>query len=307
MSSFPFVSIGMPVYNGECYINQAITSLLTQSYGNFELIISDNASNDNTEVICRNLELQDYRIRYIRHSENRGPAFNFNFVLNESVGEYFMWAASDDIWDINWIETLLPLAMKNKCLAFGKIISINEFGKLIENPSSGRKFSFSGSLLNRRLKYYLELPAKGKANPIYGLINKKYISVMNILILEEVSFGSDMLFLFILLENVIIDSPDKNVGIYKRIHSKSFENSFEKNNIKKEKLKFIIIINNSIKYISEPIQRYINYFKYLNNYEKILYLFLTIPLCFKSAFFYLGIKFKQKIRIFKNLNYGSNI
>jgi glycosyltransferase involved in cell wall biosynthesis len=296
MSYLPLVSIGMPVYNGECYIHQAVTSLLVQSYSNFELIISDNASNDKTELICRNFESQDHRIRYIRHSENRGAAFNFNFVLNESVGEYFMWAAADDFWDINWIEALLPLAIESSCLAFGKIISVDESGTLIENPSSGRKFSFSGSLLNRRLKYYLELPAKGKANPIYGLINKKYISEMNVLILEEVAFGADMLFLFILLENVIIDSPDKNVKIYKRIHSKSSENSFEKNNIKNEKPKFINIFINLVKYISEPIKRYINYYKHLSKYEKIIYFFLTIPLCFKSAFFYLWINFKRKLQ-----------
>lgn len=94
----PKVSIGMPVYNGERFIKEALNSLLTQTFTNFELIISDNASTDGTEEICKEYAKNDPRIRYIRQTYNRGAIINFQFVLNEAVGEYFMWAAADDIW-----------------------------------------------------------------------------------------------------------------------------------------------------------------------------------------------------------------
>ena len=98
------VSIGMPIYNGEKYASEAIQSILQQTHSNFELIISDNASTDMTEIICREYQNKDSRIRYVRQSKNRGPAYNFKFVFDEACGEYFMWAACDDVFSENFIE-----------------------------------------------------------------------------------------------------------------------------------------------------------------------------------------------------------
>jgi len=92
----PQVSIGMPVYNGEKFIREALNSILAQTFTDFELIISDNASTDGTSAICREYAEKDSRIRYVKQSENIGPVANFLFVLEEAVGEYFMWAAHDD-------------------------------------------------------------------------------------------------------------------------------------------------------------------------------------------------------------------
>ncbi|MCT7961886.1 glycosyltransferase family 2 protein [Laspinema sp. D1] len=99
----PKVSIGMPVYNGEPFIREALDSLLAQTFTDFELIISDNASTDGTEAICQEYAAKDKRIRYIRQTENRGAAANFQFVLDEAVGEYFMWAAHDDTWTKDYL------------------------------------------------------------------------------------------------------------------------------------------------------------------------------------------------------------
>ena len=109
----PQVSIGMPVYNGEKFIREALDSLLAQTFTDFELIISDNASTDGTEAICREYAARDPRIRYVRQSENRGAAANFRFVLDEAVGEYFMWAAADDIWGKGFIEKCTNLLDRN--------------------------------------------------------------------------------------------------------------------------------------------------------------------------------------------------
>lgn len=92
----PTVSIGMPVYNAEKYIRGALDSLLSQTFTGFELIISDNASTDETGEICQEYAQKDWRIHYIRQAENIGPMANFQFVLSQAKGKYFMWAAHDD-------------------------------------------------------------------------------------------------------------------------------------------------------------------------------------------------------------------
>jgi glycosyltransferase involved in cell wall biosynthesis len=94
--SKPLVSIGLPVYNGERFIRQALDSLLAQDYDNFELIISDNASTDCTSDICRDYLAKNQRIRYYRNEKNLGAVANFNRVFELSSGKYFMWAAADN-------------------------------------------------------------------------------------------------------------------------------------------------------------------------------------------------------------------
>ena len=103
----PKVSIGMPVYNGEVFIRDALDSLVAQSFANFELIISDNASTDHTEAICRRYASQDSRINYVRQTKNIGADANFQFVLDKATGEYFMWNAADDFRSKDCIEYYL--------------------------------------------------------------------------------------------------------------------------------------------------------------------------------------------------------
>ena len=100
----PAISIGMPVYNGEKNLPRILNSLSEQTYKDIELIISDNASTDATEKICREYASRDNRIRYIRQPENLGAVANFQYVLNEARGEYFMWAAADDIRSPDFLE-----------------------------------------------------------------------------------------------------------------------------------------------------------------------------------------------------------
>jgi glycosyltransferase involved in cell wall biosynthesis len=91
------VSIGLTVYNSERYLPAALESLLSQRFEDFELIISDNASNDGTEAICLEFIARDHRVRYVRNRVNVGVAANFNQAFRLSSGEFFKWAAYDDI------------------------------------------------------------------------------------------------------------------------------------------------------------------------------------------------------------------
>ena len=115
-NNIPKVSIGMPVYNGAKFIRKALDSLITQTFTDFELIISDNASTDQTKKICKQYVAKDQRIRYSRQTENKGVAFNFNFVLEQAEGEYFMWAACDDLCEHNYITELVECFQHDESL-----------------------------------------------------------------------------------------------------------------------------------------------------------------------------------------------
>jgi glycosyltransferase involved in cell wall biosynthesis len=93
----PKVSVGLPVYNGEKFLREAILSLLEQDYTDFELIISDNASTDGTEKICQEFAGKDPRIRYYRNTINMGAGLNFRRVFELAEGEFFKWATYDDL------------------------------------------------------------------------------------------------------------------------------------------------------------------------------------------------------------------
>lgn len=94
----PRLTVGLPVYNGEKYLAESLDALLGQSYEDFELIISDNASTDGTERICQEYVAKDSRIRYIRQPVNLGAAPNHNAVVQEARGELFKWASHDDLY-----------------------------------------------------------------------------------------------------------------------------------------------------------------------------------------------------------------
>ena len=93
----PRVSIGMPVRNGQKYIREAIDSIRAQTFSDWELVICDNASTDNTESIVREYAQRDARIRYHKNERDIGPAGNHNVCFKLARGEYFRWHAHDDL------------------------------------------------------------------------------------------------------------------------------------------------------------------------------------------------------------------
>jgi glycosyltransferase involved in cell wall biosynthesis len=90
------VSVGMPVFNGGATVERAIASIRAQSMGDFELIVSDNASGDDTETICRRHAAADARVQYTRQSPALSAFDNFRYVLGRARAAYFMWLAADD-------------------------------------------------------------------------------------------------------------------------------------------------------------------------------------------------------------------
>lgn len=131
----PLVSIGMPVYNGENFIHQAIHSLLTQDYENFELIISDNASTDQTGSICQSYADRDARIRYVRNESNCGASPNHKRVFEMASGEYFKWAAHDDECLPTFLSRCMNVfgrAPQSVVLVYPQALIIDEEGRAIQ-------------------------------------------------------------------------------------------------------------------------------------------------------------------------------
>jgi glycosyltransferase involved in cell wall biosynthesis len=93
----PRVSVGLPVYNGQAFLAEAIESILAQDFTDLELVIGDNASTDATPEICRRYLRADGRVSYLRSEVNRGAAWNFSRLADVAGGEYFKWVASDDL------------------------------------------------------------------------------------------------------------------------------------------------------------------------------------------------------------------
>jgi glycosyltransferase involved in cell wall biosynthesis len=97
-SAVPRLTLGLPTHNGERFLAQSLDALLAQTFTDFELIISDNASTDRTAEIARQYEAKDRRVRYVHHPENRGSTFNHNFVMEQAHGEFFKWVSDDDLY-----------------------------------------------------------------------------------------------------------------------------------------------------------------------------------------------------------------
>jgi len=104
VTTSPPITIGLPVYNGEKYLGESIRCLRDQTFGEFRLIISDNASTDSTEEIARSAALEDERVTYHRQQVNLGGPANYNFTLGQAEGDFFMWHAHDDLRDPRFLE-----------------------------------------------------------------------------------------------------------------------------------------------------------------------------------------------------------
>jgi len=166
----PTVSIGLPVYNAERYLSQTLDSILGQTFTDFELIISDNASSDGTEAICRQYASRDSRIAYYRSPKNVGLTGNFNRVFNLSSGRYFRWSSSDDLFAPTSIEECVHILDRypDVALCYPKTTLINAEGNVIGFYADNLDVRFPDAV--RRFRHvHLHL---GLANVQYGLIRR---------------------------------------------------------------------------------------------------------------------------------------
>lgn len=209
----PSISIGMPVYNAEPFLEEALCSLLRQSFRDFELIISDNASTDETAAICERYARCDPRVRYVRQTENLGAIGNFRYVLEQSRGRWFMWAAGDDFWGEQWLESLHRRVADGHCqAAVGQVIHVDEASRPIDHLATGRLFDYRGRRWLRRLRFFAEFEGTGKANVFYALFDRRLLARLP---LETYAHDYHLIFGFLELGGV---AGVPGVFLHKRIH-----------------------------------------------------------------------------------------
>ncbi len=190
----PLVSVGMPTFNRPELLSLSLVKMRSQSYTNIEIIISDNCS-DNLEVISVIDEhvQKDKRIVSFIQKENIGAANNFRFVLSKAKGEYFMWAADDDVYDKEFIEECMSLLLKDTTIkmAMTDIEAIDYYGRKYREVPSFSKFSGKASYINT-LRYLFDHEFNGKANLIYSIYKKEVIER----VVDRIDFnvwGADMI------------------------------------------------------------------------------------------------------------------
>lgn len=169
----PSVSIGLPVYNGEKFLPQALDSLLVQTFKDFELIISDNASTDGTEEICLSYTARDRRIRYFRNEKNLGIVKNFNRVFELSSGAYFKWHSADDLCAPDLLEKCKAILDRHPevVLCYPKTQIIDERGAVIRQYDDGLDLRFP-SVSDR---FHQLISKLGLCNVQYGLIRSSIL------------------------------------------------------------------------------------------------------------------------------------
>ena len=134
-SGKPRLSIGMPVFNGERYVRFAIDAILAQTFKDFELIISDNASTDKTQQICREYAKKDNRVSYHRNKINVGGPRNYNRLFELSSGEYFKWTAHDDVLAPEYLQKCVQVLDNDPSIIMchSRVNRIDENGALLGN------------------------------------------------------------------------------------------------------------------------------------------------------------------------------
>ncbi|OQW92521.1 MAG: hypothetical protein BWK78_01490 [Thiotrichaceae bacterium IS1] len=176
------VSVGVPVRDGAKTLALALETLINQTHDNIEIIISDNASTDQTGEICKQFAEKDSRIVYFRQNSTFSAIENFRFVYEKSHGKYFMWAAHDDLRDNDYIETLLKGFEKEPTAAimFSEVVLFDNYSCLHKSYSDfGKHKNWSPTFQSKNLSFLKKHVKQQSDNiaciHIYGLINPKYL------------------------------------------------------------------------------------------------------------------------------------
>lgn len=167
----PRVSVGLLVYNGELFLEEAINSILNQTFSDFELIISDNGSTDRTQEICRTYAAREQRIHYYRNEQNLGAGWNFNRVVELASCEYFKWVCHDDVSAPEFLQQCIEVldCDPSVVLCYPKTIIINEHGEQIEKYFDD--FNFDSSKPHERFERYHNVVRYGHGcHPLYAVM-----------------------------------------------------------------------------------------------------------------------------------------
>jgi glycosyltransferase involved in cell wall biosynthesis len=254
----PKVSIGLPVFNGESFLEESLNSLLGQTYKDFELIISDNASTDSTADIIARYKALDPRIRYVRQPRNIGASENFLFVLSQARSELFMWASHDDIWEEDWLEVLCDCITPEDVGVRGGIKLIRD-GQVVaeKKPPNFHRFDFASFFLRNENDY--------RSHYVYSLFNREKLLRADI---ESITFEyyPDALLTYCLLDQGALRTVDET-SLHYRLHDENLGSSYSGKWKGWRKILYRI----------HPLRYYLAYVRYSRSPLTKLYIFLLIP------------------------------
>jgi len=151
----PVLTIAVGAYNDARFLPGCLDALLGQTFSDFKIIVSNNASTDETPQILEDYQKKDPRIEIIHQPENIGLTNNYNFLKSQADTEFFMWAACDDRWDATYVETIMTGMLKDTSVVLG-FTPYQYFNEEGERYGSIRAFDYSGkSALSRLLRFFL--------------------------------------------------------------------------------------------------------------------------------------------------------
>lgn len=192
----PLVTIGIPTYNGARRIARSLTSVWKQDYPNLEIIIADNCSTDNTKEVVETLAQGHPAIKYIRHEKNIGMMPNFNFLLKQGTGKYFMWLSDDDQIEPGTIPKYVQFMEEHGdySLVSGIVkhwkeetLDVVESGFTFEQKSPAvRVLDFYGKVVYCGILHGLMRRDLAKNVPIHNIIGNDYHLVANLAYLGKV-------------------------------------------------------------------------------------------------------------------------
>jgi glycosyltransferase involved in cell wall biosynthesis len=211
----PRVSIGIPLYNAERYLRPCLDAVAAQTYRDFEAVIADNASTDATGEICREYAAADPRFRYMRNENNLGAARNFNLVFQQSHGEYFRWAAYDDIMAPRALEACVAALDRDPAvsLAYPKTVIIDEDGKEIEKYEDSYEFADEDPA--RRFAAFLRIVDIRNCNVLFGLMRREMLA--KTMLLGNYHSADKVLLAQMVLNGKFVEVPEHL--FYRRYHA----------------------------------------------------------------------------------------
>ncbi|MGA3216360.1 MAG: glycosyltransferase family A protein [Acidimicrobiales bacterium] len=213
-SAAPPVSVGLPVRNGMPYLLECLESISRQSFGDFELLICDNASTDDTEKVARDLARADSRVRYKRVESDAGASANFNLAFNDTRGALFTWVASDDRLMPSYIEHCVAhlAAHREHAMCVPGVRFIDESGVtqgLLHQPTA-----LSSPALRTRLQAYLD---RRSWYMVYGLARREALVRTG---LFSPRFGSDVVLMWEMLLRFRLGTLPETLVDYRRYEVK---------------------------------------------------------------------------------------
>jgi glycosyltransferase involved in cell wall biosynthesis len=207
-SAHPQVSIAMPVFNGARFLPYAIDSILAQTFRDFELVISDNASSDATQDLCEAYAAADSRVRYYRKERNRGAAWNYNNATALSRGEYIKHAAHDDVLAPTYLERCVQALDRDSdvVLAYPRTIHIDENGNRLARYKI--TLDLRSSKPHERFKeFHNNCNEDSGCDPVFGLMRA---SALNQTPVIGTYIGADMILLAeMALRGKMVEVPEE--------------------------------------------------------------------------------------------------